>query len=49
MKLILKIFPRVFLINLSIFFQPLLSIIFKGSKFTDPINIATFYLMDTTN
>ena len=38
MKLILKIFPRVFLINLSIFFQPLLSIIFKGSKFTDPIN-----------
>jgi predicted SAM-dependent methyltransferase len=38
MKLILKIFPRVFLINLSIFLQPLLSIIFKGSKFTDPIN-----------
>ena len=38
MKIILKIFPREFLINLSILFQPILSLIFIGSKFTDPIN-----------
>jgi len=38
MQIILKIFPRIVLIKLSILFQPLLSLIFKGSKFTDPIN-----------
>ena len=38
MKIILKIFPREFLINLSLLFQPILSLIFIGSKFTDPIN-----------
>ena len=37
MKIILKIFPREFLINLSLLFQPILSLIFIGSKFTDPI------------
>ncbi|MDG2371469.1 MAG: methyltransferase domain-containing protein [Flavobacteriaceae bacterium] len=38
MQVILKIFPRAFLIKLSLLIQPLLSLVFKGSKFTDPIN-----------
>ena len=38
MQIILKIFPRIVLIKLSILLQPLLSLVFKGSKFTDPIN-----------
>lgn len=38
MQIILKIFPREFLIKLSLLFQPVLSLIFIGSKFTDPIN-----------
>lgn len=38
MKIVLKIFPREFLIKLSLFLQPILSILFIGSKFTDPIN-----------
>jgi len=38
MQIILKILPRIVLIKLSILLQPLLSLVFKGSKFTDPIN-----------
>jgi len=38
MRIILKIFPRAFLIKLSILIRPILALIFKGSKFTDPIN-----------
>ena len=38
MQILLKIFPRMFLIKLSILFRPILSLIFMGSKFTDPIN-----------
>ena len=38
MRLILKIFPRPLLIRLSILIKPIFSIIFKGSKFIDPIN-----------
>ena len=38
MRLILKIFPRSFLIRVSILLRPLLSLIFRGSKFIDPIN-----------
>ena len=37
-KRVLKLFPREFLIKLSLFLQPILSILFIGSKFTDPIN-----------
>ena len=38
MKFLLSILPRSILIRLSIFFLPLLKIIYKGNKFTDPIN-----------
>ena len=38
MRIILRIFPRNFLIKLSVIIQPLLSYIFKGSNYTDPIN-----------
>ncbi len=38
MRLILKILPRTFLIRLSILVKPILSLVFKGSKFIDPIN-----------
>ena len=38
MRLILKIFPRKLLIKFSLLLQPLFNLIFKGSKFTDPIN-----------
>jgi len=41
-KLILKIFPRTFLIKFSFIFQPLLSLILKGDKFTDPIDGKSF-------
>ena len=38
MRLILKILPRTFLIRLSILVKPILSLVFKGSKFIDHIN-----------
>ena len=41
-KLILKIFPRTFLIKFSFIFQPLLSLLLKGNKFTDPIDGKSF-------
>ena len=41
-KLILKIFPRTFLIKFSYIFQPLLSLLLKGDKFTDPIDGKSF-------
>ena len=41
-KLILKIFPRTFLIKFSFIFQPLLGILLSGDKFTDPIDGKSF-------
>ena len=41
-KLILKIFPRTFLIKFSFIFQPLLDILLSGDKFTDPIDGKSF-------
>ena len=41
-KLILKVFPRTFLIKFSFIFQPLLSLLLKGNKFTDPIDGKSF-------
>ena len=38
MRLVLNIFPRPLLITLSILIKPIFSIIFKGSRFVDPIN-----------
>ena len=37
-KLILKSFPRIFLIRMSMLFSPILGLLFRGSKFTDPID-----------
>ena len=41
-KLILKIFPRTFLIKFSFIFQPLLGLLLRGDKFTDPIDGKSF-------
>ena len=41
-KLILKIFPRTFLIKFSFIFQPILGILLSGDKFTDPIDGKSF-------
>ncbi|MDC1534802.1 class I SAM-dependent methyltransferase [Flavobacteriaceae bacterium] len=41
-KLILKIFPRTLLIKFSFIFQPILSLLLKGNKFTDPIDGNSF-------
>ena len=41
-KLILKIFPRTFLIKFSFIFQPLLSLLLRGDKFTDPVDGKSF-------
>lgn len=41
-KLILKIFPRTFLIKFSFIFQPLLGILLSGDKFIDPIDGKSF-------
>ena len=38
MKWILRFFPRSFLIRVSLLFQPLLRIYYKGNQFTDPID-----------
>lgn len=38
MKWILRFFPRSFLIRMSLLFQPLLRIYYKGNRFTDPID-----------
>ena len=37
-RLLLNLFPRTFLIRTSLLFKPFFDIIFKGAKFTDPIN-----------
>ena len=41
-KLILKIFPRTFLIKFSFIFQPLISLLLRGDNFTDPIDGKSF-------
>ena len=41
-KLILKIFPRTLLIKFSFIFQPLLGLLLRGDKFTDPIDGKSF-------
>ena len=38
MRFLLAFIPRPILISLSIFFLPIIRIIYKGEKFTDPIN-----------
>ena len=38
MKWVLRIFPRSFLIRLSLIFQPLLRWYFNGNQFEDPID-----------
>ena len=38
MKLLLSILPRALLIRLSIFFLPIIKILYRGNKFTDPID-----------
>ena len=38
MKWMLRFFPRSFLIRMSLLFQPLLRMYFKGNRFTDPID-----------
>ena len=42
MKWILNFLPRSLLIRMSLFFQPLLRIYFKGSKFIDPIDSSRY-------
>lgn len=41
-KFFLNLFPRTFLIRLSVVFQHLLKIIYKGSRYKDPIDGSTF-------
>jgi len=38
MKLLLSILPRQLLIKLSVFFLPIIKILYRGDKFTDPID-----------
>ena len=38
MKLLLSILPRPLLIRLSVFFLPIIKILYRGNKFTDPID-----------
>ena len=42
MKWILKLFPRTWLIILSIRLRPLIKLYFKGNKFTDPIDGSSY-------
>ena len=41
-KLVLNLFPRTFLTQLSFIVKPLISIYYKGSKYTDPIDGSSF-------
>ena len=41
-KLVLNLFPRTFLTRLSFIVKPLISIYYKGSKYTDPIDGSSF-------
>ncbi len=38
MKTLLNLVPRPWLIQLSIWFRPLIKLYFKGNRFTDPID-----------
>ena len=42
MKLLLNLFPRPWLIHLSIWFRPLIKWYFKGHRFTDPIDGSSY-------
>ena len=42
MKLLLNLFPRPWLIRLSIWFRPLIKWYFKGHRFTDPIDGSSY-------
>ena len=42
MKLLLNLFPRPWLIRLSIWFRPLIKWFFKGHRFTDPIDGSSY-------
>ena len=42
MKKILRWFPRPFLIQMSLLFQPLLRLLFRGNTFTDPIDGSSY-------
>ena len=42
MKLILNIFPRPWLIRLSIWFLPLIKIYYSGRRFIDPIDGSSY-------
>jgi SAM-dependent methyltransferase len=42
MKVLLNLVPRPWLITLSIWFQPLIKLYFKGSRFTDPIDGSSY-------
>ena len=42
MKLLLNLFPRLWLIRLSIWFRPLIKWYFKGHRFTDPIDGSSY-------
>lgn len=41
-KLVLNLFPRTFLTQLSFIVKPLIAIYYKGSKYTDPIDGSSF-------
>jgi len=42
MRLLLNLFPRPFLIKLSIWFRPLMRLYFKGTQFMDPIDGSSY-------
>jgi hypothetical protein len=42
MRSLLYLFPRPWLIKLSILFRPLIRFYFKGSRFTDPIDGSSY-------
>ena len=42
MKKILRWFPRPFLIQMSLLFQPFLRLLFRGNTFTDPIDGSSY-------
>ena len=42
MKLILKFFSRQFLIKVSLILRPFLRILYKGKKYTDPIDGSSY-------
>ena len=42
MKWVLKLFPRTWLINVSLRIRPLLKIYYRGTRFTDPIDGSSY-------